>query len=313
MIPILEFEDTVSFATYLGRNEIPQESNLNANARLFRLESRPCVAKIYDTDNSIPTVSDPRKNIDNLLAICQLTSAAAQPHIAFPTALISLCGQIVGYEMPYVSGVALGNALTDPQYSHYQIIDWFNQLTDAILSLPNGVYIGDLHPQNVLIREDNTIVLIDIDGFSVDTGHQMTCPATFLEHLPAKYYDDRGQLRISRDTDILCLFLIFFLYLFDGQDVFSFPEAWREQLSVYFEKRTSDSSLASSVAALFSNCPNFLQRGIFTCWKDISPQNEYDRFLALTGLDKLEDQAAEYLNHLIDSIFPKNEKQEEST
>ena len=311
MLPVLDFEDAVSFTAYLGRNEIPQTDNFNANAKIFLLDSKPCVAKIYVGNNRVPDASDPRKNIDNLLAICQATSAAAQPHITFPTALIRFRNQIVGYEMPYVSGVELGIALLDPQYTHNQILDWFNQLADAILSLPDGVYIGDLHPQNVLIRDDNTVTLIDIDGFSVETGHQMTCPATFLDHLPSKYYDGQGQLRISRDTDILCLFLIFFLYLFDGQDVFSFPETWKKQLPVYFEKRIGGNHLSSAVAALFSNQPNFLHREMFSCWKNIAPKNEYDHFLHLTELDKQESQAAEYLNFLIDSVFHQNDQQEE--
>lgn len=313
MFPILEFEDAVSFSDYLGTAELSQQDNYNANARLFLVKDQLRVAKIYDADGTNPNVSDPRKNLDNLLAICQRTSAATQPHIAFPTELISFRSRIVGYQMPYVPGIPLGEALLDPRYPHMQKIDWFRQLTDAILSLPEGICIGDLHPQNVLIRDDGTVILIDIDGFSVDTGHQMTCPATFLEHLPAKYYDDRKQFRISRDTDILCVFLIFFQYLFDGRDIFSFPEAWTEQLSVYIEKRTGDSNLASSVAVLFSNRPNFLNREMFACWKEITPQNEYDRFLALTGLDMQETQSAEYLNHLIDNVFPQIYQQEEST
>lgn len=306
MLPSLEFKDIESFAEYLGRNEILQQNNPNANARLFIVECQRRVAKIYngsknETENGekITFAPDVEKNIENLIKISELLSTNLFPQLALPTALISFCGQTVGYEMPYISGVDLGAALADPRYSHEQKVGWFNQLADIILSLPDGVFVGDLHSQNVLVRKDGTIALIDVDGFSLASNNLLTCPAMFIEDLPSKYYDAYGCLKISRETDVLCLFRMFFRYLFEGQDIAYFSPNWKARLPEYLEKRGIHSDLIAAVSTLFSDEENVIQPGMFTCWNDISPTGEYQRFLALTGLDNQELMAAEYINAII--------------
>lgn len=306
MIPVLEFEDIISFAAYLGRDEISQENNPNANARLFIVECQRRVAKIYnglknETENGekISFTPDVEKNIENLIKISELLSTDLFPKLALSSALISFRGQTVGYEMPYISGVDLGAALADPQYSHEQKVNWFNQLADVILSLPEGVFIGDLHSQNVLVGDNGTIALIDVDGFSLVSNNLLTCPAMYMEDLPPKYYDAYGRLKISRETDILCLFRMFFRYLFEGRDIAYFPSSWKTCLPEYLEKRGIHSDLVAAVSALFSDEENIIQPGMFTCWNDISPPGEYQMFLTLTGLDNQELMAAEYINAII--------------
>lgn len=303
MIPVLEFEDTRSLAVYLGRNEIPQQDNLNANARLFILGDGCRVAKIYDgfrnDDKGIAYISGAEKNMENLIEISERLSAERYPQLALPTALISFAGQNVGYEMPYIVGRDLGVALADPRNSHEEKIGWFNHLTDVILSLPDGVFIGDLHPQNVLVGEDGRIVLIDTDGFSLDSVNSLTCPAAYMDALPEKYFDDHGSLRISRDTDILCLFRMFFGFLFEGRDIGHFLPEWRECLTDYVLRRGMDADFAAAVFALFSNDTNILYPGMFDCWSKVPVRGEYQRFLTLTGLDAREAQAEHYLQEII--------------
>lgn len=306
MLPSLEFKDMESFAEYLGRNEIPQQNNPNANARLFIVECRHRVAKIYnglknETENGekITFTPDVEKNIENLIKISELLSTDLFPQIALPTALISFCGQTVGYEMPYIPSVDLATALADPRYSHKKKVGWFNQLSDIILSLPDGVFVGDLHSQNVLIRDNGTIALIDVDGFSLASNNLLTCPAMYIEDLPPKYYDTYGCLKISRETDILCLFRMFFRYLFEEQDIASFSPRWRARLPEYLEKRGMPSDLIAAVSTLFSEEENFIQPGMFSCWNDISLRSEYQMFLTLTGLDNQELMATEYINAII--------------
>lgn len=306
MIPVLEFEDIMSLTTYLGKDEISQQHNPNANARLFIVENQRRVAKIYngfvcdaESSRTIAFTSGVEKNIENLIKISQLLPADRFPQLTLPTTLISFCGQIVGYEMPYIVGADLGTALLDPRYSHKKKVDWFNQLVDIILSLPEGVFVGDLHLQNVFVRDDGTVALIDVDGFSLASGNLLTCPAMYIEDLPAKYYNPNGCLNVSRETDILCLFRMFFRYLFDGQDIAHFPADWKACLPEYLKKRGTDSNLVAAVAALFSDDENIIQPEIFTCFVDTSPLAEYQMFLALTGLDNREFMAAEYIDAII--------------
>ena len=306
MIPVLEFDDILSFAAYLGRNEISQLNNPNANARLFIVDS-PCrVAKIYDgfryeTEDGGEIVLAPgtEKNIANMIEISRLLSADKYPQLALPTAIIALGGQIIGYEMPYISGMDLGAALTDSRYSHRQKINWFNQLAEIILSLPDDVFVGDLHSQNVIIRDDGIVVLIDVDGFSLETGHLLTCPAVFMEDLPQKYFDSSGALIISRETDILCLFRMFFRYLFEEYDIAVFPVEWKKRLPEYLLKRGAKPDIITAVSRLFSKDYNILCRCIFEFWADIPPAGEYNQFLKLTGLDLEESASKEAINTLI--------------
>lgn len=310
MIPVLEFDDIISFAAYLGRNEISQLNNPNANARLFIVDSSCRVAKIYDgfrceaeDGGEIVLAPGTEKNIANMIEISRLLSADKFPQLALPTAIITLGGQLIGYEMPYISGINLGAALADSRYSHRQKIKWFNQLAEIILSLPDGIFIGDLHTQNVIIRDDGIVILIDIDGFSLATGHLLTCPAVFMEDLPQKYFDSSGALIISRETDILCLFRMFFRYLFEEYDIAVFSAEWKKLLPEYLRKRGAKSDFVDAVSCLFSDGENFLFSKIFDCWEDIPPAGEYNQFLKLTGLDLEEDASKEAINTLIDKVL----------
>lgn len=184
MIPVLQFNDSSSLANYIGDNEISQEYNANSDARLFILPDNTRVIKLF-TNLGYSTA----KNMDNLMAISRIMRREDYPSIILPSALISLQGHIVGYEMDCVSGVDFGDALQSARHTHQQKIEWFNQLAGIIISLPEGVFVGDLHAQNVMVRNDNNIVLVDIDGFSLENQHSLTGPAQYIEGLPSKYYD----------------------------------------------------------------------------------------------------------------------------
>lgn len=313
MLPVFEFNDIESLAVYLGRNEISQQNNTNANSRLFIVGNHRGVAKIFDgfrsekvSRNGISFLPGAEKNIENAIRISEIISVDQFPMLALPTALLSFAGQIVGYEMPYILGIDLGVALTDSKYSHRQKLNWFNQLVDIILSLPDGVFIGDLHPQNAIVREDGTVVLVDVDGFSLCSGHLMTCPAMFIEELPPKYFDSYGSFRISRETDILCLFRIFFRYIFEGLDIATFSLEWKKQLADYLDKRGLESSFVSAVSCLFSQERNILRKDIFSCWAELPPTGEYQQFLKLTGLDLVESMSEKFINAMIGEVSSKH-------
>lgn len=306
MLPVLEFDNTESFALYLGAIEISQQNNPNANARLFVIRDRQSVAKIFDgvreadlPSKGISFVPGAERNIENLIKISEILPIDQFPQIALPTTLISFGGQVVGYEMPYISGMDLGVALGSLQYSHRQKINWFNQLAEIILSLPNGVFIGDLHAQNVIVQDNGSVTLIDVDGFSLASGHLLTSPAMFMQDLPSKYYSSNGTIRIDRDTDILCLFRIFFRYLFEGHDVAYFPLEWKHRLMDYLEKRGVESNFISAVSHLFSQERNTIHKELFSCWTNMLPRSEYRQFLKLTGLDLIESESRRFINTMI--------------
>ena len=187
-----------------------------------------------------------------------------------------------------------------------QKINWLNHLSEIILSLPNGVFIGDLHSQNVIVQGNGSVALIDIDGFSLTAGHLLASPAAFMEDLPQKYFDSSGTLIISRETDILCLFRLFFRYLFKEYDIAVFSAEWKKLLLEYLRKRGATSDFVDAVSCLFSDGENFLSSKIFDCWEDVPPAGEYNQFLKLTGLDLEESASKETINTLIDKHNGKN-------
>lgn len=308
MLPVFHFNDKKSLAKFVGNDEISQKNNPNAYSRLFITEDGQSVVKLYDgfwrsgAENNRPWVefSGPAgKNIENIYLLSERLTHDQYPQIALPNAMISFCGQVVGYMMPYVDGIEMGAALKDSRFTHNQKVDWFNQLAEIILSLPKDVFVGDLHAQNVLIRKDGIVMLIDIDGFSIVSGHQLTCPAMHNENLPAKYFNDLGDIIISRETDILCLFRMFFKYIFDGKDIIYFPEEWIKQFPRYLQLRGMDINFISSVTNLFSFEINLLYPRLFSQWHDICLESEYGYFIEAIKANTAEAVARRYLNNLI--------------
>ena len=237
--------------------EISQEGNQNSTTRLW-VQDDGTVYKQYVIYNDIT-----KKNIDNLLRIANSKPLRNLQELSFPIAIYSNQGRIDGYVMEYHNMQHLGYYLNER--NHPIILRAFRQLADLTNRLPKSVYIGDLHSGNVLVGDD-TIRLIDIDGFSLKYGHKISCPLkVFSNHsvfLHKKYYDSKGHFLISRDSDIGCVLWLFLHYLM-GVNPFDYTEDELRRYLLFLIKIGLPKALYEMMMCMMSPKHNYLVPSAF--------------------------------------------------
>lgn len=240
------------------------------------------------------------KNLANLDLICDRIDAAAFPELVLPTAFLEWNGCRVGYLMPYISGVCLDSALRDRRIERDAKVEWFNAIAAVILALPPCVHLGDLHGHNVLIDRQNQIHLIDIDGFSVDDGFTLICPMFYNKGMcrnlhKQKYFDEEGHVRVSLNTDIFCLFSLFFRYVLDGYDLFSFSPVWLGRFFDFLEATGVSAYTVEMFRQVLREEDNYLVPAPFEDFKRPKITISYRSFLQATGLIEEERRAKAFL------------------
>ena len=158
VVPFLDILDNIN-------GEISQTGNLNAYTRLLLLPHKRQVAKVCYTNYDVW-----ERNLANLKLISDQLHSDDFLELVLPTELIEYDGNIVGYLMPYVEGVTFDEILQNREIPRHIILNIFDQLALVINKLPTNIYLGDLHPKNVIVTNDGKVHLIDVDGFSVSNG-----------------------------------------------------------------------------------------------------------------------------------------------
>lgn len=209
-------------------NEIPQTDNKNANARLW-IQPDSTVLKQYVVFDDIT-----EKNIQIITRISKMRRLKTIEQLALPLQIVYDGEGIVGYTMPYCRGITLEEAIVSGKYSPQCILAAFESLAKVINKLPRNIRIGDLHGKNVIVENNGDIHIIDIDGFSLCPQYAMTCPISSLYDYVMiqgirKYWVIGGELRISKDTDVFCFFLLFLRWIMQSSslEVYSPKEVYR--------------------------------------------------------------------------------------
>lgn len=207
--------------------EISQEENINATTRLW-IQDDGTIFKEYVLYNEIT-----KRNISNLLSLIRIDELYQIKGLTMPCEIFVENGTVRGYKMPFRDGALLSSFLLNEDREK-SILQVFKQLAIIINSLPNDVFVGDLHCGNVVIEKE-TACFIDIDGFSLLNGAQISCPldgfADYSILESKKYHHRNGSLRVSRDTDICCLILLFLRWIMKADPIFY----TREVLLDYFK------------------------------------------------------------------------------
>ena len=247
-------------------NEISQENNLNATARLY-IQENGLVYKEYFDFNELT-----RKNIENLLVIAKTPQLKTIGELAFPEEIIEKDGRVIGYTMPYCPGRQLLDYINDENISFDAKLSCFAQLAGVIARLPGNIYIGDLHMKNVIVDEAGKIHVIDMDGFSVQEANLLSCPMARIIEKDSRFqrtkYQQNGAVIVSRNTDILCFF-DGFLYLLLGRIFFTMysPKCFLDYLN-YLERTSFPKALIEDIRTLFVDEPN---RITVSAFKEINP------------------------------------------
>ena len=131
----------------------------------------------------------------------------------------------------------------------------FAKLASVINKLPQGVYIGDLHVNNVLVDSDYEIHLIDIDGFSTENGETLSVPLP-LPNIRQKYYNKLGEPIISRNSDIYCIYRMFIDWIGSG---FNLLEGkYRKNYLSYLHKIEGGELLTHQLRRLYHRTENIV-------------------------------------------------------
>ncbi len=118
-------------------------------------------------------------------------------------------GEIFLIVMDYIEGVSLSKALSTYGVQPQEVVvDWARQLCDVLGYLhnrPKPIIYRDLKPQNVMLKPDGTLTLIDFGTareFKESNIEDTTCLGTIGYAAPEQY---GGQGQTDARTDIYCL------------------------------------------------------------------------------------------------------------
>lgn len=256
-------------------NEISQENNLNATARLW-IQENGTVYKQYVICNELT-----KKNINNLLKIASIRALRRLPELALPLEIYSANDRVEGYLMKYYDMKSLMHYLTDK--NHTVVLMAFQHLASLINKLPRDVYIGDLHARNVLVNE-NEIRIIDIDGFSLKHGYKISCPLESCSNhsifFHKKYRDRVGNFSISRDSDIACVLWLLLNYLM-GVNPFNYAEAELKRYMDFLKELGLPRDLYEMMMRMMSPKHNYLIPEAFTAIPiEMLSQCSYKQFVS---------------------------------
>ena len=185
-------------------------------------------AIIYDVEATIVAKIFKERSITNvkrikIASLIDFINNANPKGVCLPsTALYNSNGEFVGYSMKKVDGVPL-KRLFSPSYIEENFNDWtLINLYELCLTLANtlkkvhsfGLVIGDLNPLNILVQDQYSVELIDVDSWQIlsypsDVGmfeytkqsHQGKSFTAFLR---------------NENDDIYALMTIIFQLLFQG-------------------------------------------------------------------------------------------------
>lgn len=231
--------------------EISQQGNVNAITRIW-IEPHETVYKEYVLRNNIY-----RKNVHNLLKISSRSAMYSIPEIAMPISIYKKGLHIQGYTMKHYSGISIRDFLTDECVDSTMQLRCLIKLGSVICQLPEDIFIGDLHGENVLVEEDGNIHIIDIDGFSTSRC-EITCPLSVqINSIPKnkKYFHCNGKFKISRESDIFCFYLLFLTWL-SKEDAFRWSKFKISEYLAYLEYLDFPKSICSKIYNLYSEKRN---------------------------------------------------------
>ncbi len=293
VIPLINILEEVN-------GEISQVGNINAYSRLLLLPKYRQVAKVCYKEHDLW-----RKNLKNLELICKRIDAKDFPEIVFPTHWLEYKGNIVGYLMPYIEGKTFDTILLQREISKQKVLLLFDKLSSIIQRLPNDVHLGDLHAKNIIVTNNDDVFLIDIDGFSVDSGYHLTCPLDydinyFDNSLKSKYFNDDFTVKIGRNTDIYCLLKIFLTWLLNDINPIRFSIRRRLLFFEYLLKKGVPYQVIDMISMAFKEDDNYLVDLPFKHFSKVIDNISYEDYLSTMDLQVEEDQYLKYINQLIE-------------
>jgi hypothetical protein len=143
--------------------------------------------------------------------------------VCWPTDLVlSGQGEFLGYLMPKAEGKILKTAVFAKKLLKRNFPHWtrdnLNQLAITILETIQSlhrlnVFIGDINPQNILVKDERTISLVDLDSAQVEGFPCLVGTETFT---PAHRQGQRWDYLRTADDELFAVTTLLFMILFPG-------------------------------------------------------------------------------------------------
>ncbi len=241
-------------------NEISQTNNFNATTKLW-IQENNLVFKEYVLYNKTTI-----KNIMTLLVLSLKLRHKDFPEINLPISIIIKYFYVKGYLMPFCVGTSISEFLKSNTNTDETKLFALIELVKVIEKLPSHIFIGDLHGRNVIVEPKGNIHIIDIDGFSV-YFNKISCPISSMypyDFLDCKKYRCKNKkIKISKDSDIFCFFVLFLQWLMDVENPFQYTQEEINKYLNYLNRVKFPKDIICMVRKLFTNESNYLNADAF--------------------------------------------------
>lgn len=204
-----------------GQFTLGKEIARGGEGTIFEVSGRSSVCKVYDRSR----LTRGREQKLELM----LTRQVSHPSICWPASSVrDQRGVFRGYLMPRAGGEPLGHGLFLPKQFMQRYPRWTRRdsvqlaltVLDAIEFLHGlGVLVGDLNPQNILVKGPSEISIVDCDSFQVEG---FPCPVgTVNFSAPEIQGKNFGEFLRTPDHELFAVATLLFMIFFPGKSPYS--------------------------------------------------------------------------------------------
>lgn len=114
-----------------------------------------------------------------------------------------------------------------------------------------------------------------------------------------KYFDESGQTKINRNTDIYCLVATFFQFIFDGFNPYLFSHRWMDRFFDFLKSAGISGATVGMLQQITKEEDNYIDGRCFDDFKSTRIEISYQSFLRETKLCDEERLADIFLRNAI--------------
>lgn len=229
------------------------------------------VAKIFLFQDSITQM-----NIEIIKTVMEYSGRLSRiSELVLPCKLLFHNGCIVGYTMPYIKGVTLGEYLHNSVFSYSEkkaILSKVGTVLKKVSELGFYFAFGDLHEENVII-DHNHVFFIDLDGVNIidfrPTSGRYIHNLSKWHFLKAKYPFIKRFPRANYNSDLFCLITIVMNWFLGGQIRFDYLRRSEvKKYLKYLRRQGFNASFESMILQVYRFTHNYFD---VSCFPIIAP------------------------------------------
>lgn len=282
---------------------------------------------VYETDRrdgQVCKVLHPlrrqRSTIEKLKLMMELQ--VEHPAICWPTELVGIGGETVGYVMPRASGKELQRAifirpLFEKRHSGWtriHLVHLTRTILEAVQYLhAKGVLLGDVSAQNIMMQDERSVFLVDCDSFQIG---MFPCGVGTPPYLaPELYGIDLKSNPRTIEHELFAVATLVFMIFHPGKAPYSHRgggDPAKNVLQQHFPYRLGEHSQGKTPAGQWRYCwshlPYFMKEAFHAAFgRDAGPPTRPQVDQWLECMDRYEVHLEK--GHVSSEIFPEDFKQ----